>query len=67
VASNKDPAIIIWRALNVLAQAQLGPFSHKRILEAEMILLNVMLELWESAGRSDSAGCIDRARRRTLH
>lgn len=50
MSSNRDPAIRILRTLNVLAEVQLDAFSRKRILQAETILLNVMLNLWERVG-----------------
>jgi hypothetical protein len=53
VSSNSDQAIRVWRALNVLAEVQLEALSRKRILEAEGIWLNLMLDL----GGCWAAGC----------
>jgi hypothetical protein len=65
VASNKDPALVIWHAINVLAEVQTDLPLSRRILEAEMLLLNLMLEIWESAeGRELGVSQVDRA---TIH
>jgi hypothetical protein len=54
-SNNDDPALIVWRALNVLALVPLVSASNKeRMLEAERLLVSVMLELWESADQPDS-------------
>jgi hypothetical protein len=54
-SNNDDPALIVWRALNVLARVPLVSASNnERMLEAERLLINLMLELWESTDQPDS-------------
>ena len=65
MASTKDPVLFIWNAIKLLTKvnARLGaPGSTQRILDAERVLLNLMLDLW----RSDPAGQMG-GTGRTLH
>jgi hypothetical protein len=48
----EDPALKIWHALNVLAEIPKDSTISDKILIAEMLLLNLMLELFEEAEQS---------------
>jgi hypothetical protein len=48
----EDPALKIWHALNVLAEIPKDSATSDKILAAEMLLLNLMLELFEIAEQS---------------
>jgi len=57
VACN-DPVFIIWQAINLLAEVNArldAPESTERIQEAEAVLLNLMLDLWQNAERQSAA------------
>jgi len=48
VVSTKDPVLIIWDAINLWAEVNVrlnAPGSTQRILAAERVLLNLMLDL----------------------
>jgi hypothetical protein len=56
VVSTKDPILIVWHAINLLAEVNArldSPEASERILEAEMVLLKLMRDLWQSAGQTD--------------
>jgi hypothetical protein len=67
MASAEDPALMIWRAINILAEVNArldDSTSTDKILEAEMVLLNLMLSLWQSTRQPDPAeqiGYVSRA------
>ena len=48
----EESALKIWHALNVLAEIPMDPAAHQKMLTAEMLLLNLMLELLEKTERS---------------
>jgi hypothetical protein len=57
MAYTKDPALTIWRAINILAEvdARLDDAETSgKILEAEKVLLNLMLDLWEHGRKPDA-------------
>jgi len=52
VAFTKDPVLFIWDAINLLTKANTGldaQDSTRKIIEAERILLELMLDLWRSS------------------
>ena len=52
MAFTKDPVLFIWDAINLLTKANAGldaPESTQKIQEAERILLELMLDLWQSS------------------
>ena len=57
MAYTKDPALMIWRAINILAEvdARLDDAETSgKILEAEKVLLNLMLDRWEHGRKPDA-------------
>jgi hypothetical protein len=62
----EDPALKIWHALNVLAEIPKDPTTSDKILAAEMLLLNLMLELFEMTEQS-SSGDYNYIRGSTIH
>jgi len=54
--ADRDPALVIWHALNVLANVRADSAISTRVLEAEMLLLNLMLDLWKNAGLLEISG-----------
>ena len=61
-----DPVFIIWEAINILAEvsARLDvPKSAESIYKAELVLIDLMLELWQTTARPEpmkQTGCADR-------
>ena len=52
MAFTKDPVLFIWDAINLLTKANTGldaQDSTRKIVEAERILLELMLDLWQSS------------------
>ena len=66
MAFTKEPVLFIWDAINLLTKANAGldaQGSTRKIIEAERILLELMLDLWQSSKGLNQISYTDR----TLH